>query len=337
MIDLAPSGYAIVAADDLVEPIIAFSASGHFDAGSTGDPVVALINGDLRRRVARARAGAPDARGMKARKKWQSVLLGSPGSGSSPDAPQNGHVVIASQVWVAPFLETIWSQTTDETLQFACYNYFVPPGSAGDPNNYPCGCVATALAQTMFYFGYPTTGVGTNSFAITNNGVRMMASLRGGNGSGGPYQWTNMPLAPDAPSTAQAVAVGSICYDAGVAVNMNYGPGASSAYTYLIQRALTNTFKFSNAGYYEDDNNGLGGSNLLNMINPSVDARLPVFLGIEPAGGHCLLVDGYGYTSSTLYHHLNPGWGADDDIWYALPAIDTPDNGDLHHGRGLHL
>ncbi|MGP8201320.1 MAG: C10 family peptidase, partial [Limisphaerales bacterium] len=247
-----------------------------------------------------------------------------------PDSEENGAITLVSQIWVAPFVQTLWDQSSDVSGNYACYNYYTPPGPNGDVNNDVCGCVATCMAQLMYYFQYPTTGVGTNSFSITNNGTTEMTSLLGGNGSGGAYVWSSMPLSPNQPTTAQAIAIGALTHDAGATVHMYYTPSSgSSAYTYLAQQALTSTFKFSNAGYYENDGSGISGSNLLNMINPNVDARLPVALGISGnVGGHCVLVDGYGYSASTLFHHVNAGWGGDDDIWYALPGIDTPDNGD---------
>ena len=59
-------------------------------------------------------------------------------------------------------------------------------------------------------------------------------------------------------------------------------------------------------------------------MNPSLDAGCPCLLSIRnPWGGHHIVVDGYGYNSSTLYHHLNLGWGPDDfqDGWYNLPSV----------------
>ena len=35
------------------------------------------------------------------------------------------------------------------------------------------------------------------------------------------------------------------------------------------------------------------------------------------------MADGYGYNSSTLYHHLNLGWAGTSDAWYNLPNIDS--------------
>jgi hypothetical protein len=326
VVQLEPAGYVILAADDLADPIIAFSASGRFDPAANGG-VAFMVNRDLPRRMARARAGGQDARARRARRKWQGLEGGSPNP--PPDSDENGNVVAISQVWVAPFLPSLWNQTTDQTLTDACYNYYTPPNAAGDVDNYPCGCVATAMAQIMYYFRYPSLGVGTSSFSITNDGVAMTAQLLGGDGQGGPYQWTNMPAIPSAPGTAQAQAVGALCSDAGLTVNMNYAEGGSDAYFDKVRTALTTTFMFSNSAYDENDLAGLSGTNLLGMINPNLDARLPLILGIEPAGGHCLVCDGYGYSASTLFHHLNAGWGGDDDLWYALPAIDTSDNGDF--------
>jgi hypothetical protein len=328
VVQLDPSGFVILPADDLVDPIVAFSAAGSFDSASES-PLTALVNHDMPRRMARARAGAPAASALKSRSKWHAFLAGSPNP--PPDSEENGTITVVSQIWVAPFVQTLWNQGPDVSQNYACYNYYTPPYSAGNVNNDVCGCVATCMAQVMYYFQYPTNGVGTASFTITNNGVTQTNQLLGGNGAGGPYQWTNMPLSPDNPTTSQAIAIGALTHDAGATVHMAYTPSSgSSAYTYLFQQALTNTFLFANAAYYENDNSGISGTNLLNMINPNVDARLPVTLGIDESDdvGHCLLVDGYGYSASTLFHHVNAGWGGNDDIWYALPNIDTPDNGD---------
>jgi hypothetical protein len=321
---LEPAGFVILSADDLAEPVIAFSASGSFDA-SPGSPLAAILNRDLPRRLERARTGAPRASALQARRKWRAFLAGS--ADPPPDAETNGSIVVASQIWVAPLVQTQWSQTVDASGQEACFNYFTPPYAAGSPSNYPCGCIATALAQELYYFQYPTSGVGTGVYIITNNGVPEGTSLLGGDGGGGPYQWSNMPLFPNLPATNQAMAIGCLTHDAGVAVNMSYTSNNSATTTHLVQKALTNTFQFENAAYCENDGMGLSGGDLLNMINPNLDARLPVILGVEYEGGHCLLCDGYGYSASTLFHHLNLGFGGHDDLWYALPEIDTSDDG----------
>ncbi len=319
VVRLEPSGYVIVSADDRAEPVVAFSSAGNFDAASAS-PVAAMVNYDFTRRLSRARALVGGK--SKAQAKWDAFLAGS--DTLPPDAGGNGSVVVASQIWVAPLVQTLWNQELDVSLTKACYNYFTPPGPNGATNNYPCGCVATAMAQELYYFRYPSAGLGNASFTVTVDGSPQVESLLGG-----PYQWTNMPLSPNNPTTAQAAAIGTLTHDTGVAVQMFYTPTNSQALTGSIPVALSNPFLYGNTAYYENDNDGIAGSNLVAMINPNLDARLPVIIGIEPNGGHCVLVDGYGYSSSTLYHHINAGFGGDDDVWYALPGIDTADgNGD---------
>ena len=78
-----------------------------------------------------------------------------------------------------------------------CFNYFTPPHEAGNVTNFVSGCVATATAQLMYYFQYPTAGVGTPCFTITVDGNSMSRNLRGGDGKGGPYDWGDMPLDPN--------------------------------------------------------------------------------------------------------------------------------------------
>ena len=89
---------------------------------------------------------------------------------------------------------------------------------------------------------------------------------------------------------------------------------------------MTNTFGFSNARYaYNNSYYSIPSPNLNNMINPNLDARFPVLLGIIDASviGHEVVVDGYGYNIATLYHHLNLGWTGTADAWYNLPTVST--------------
>jgi hypothetical protein len=176
----------------------------------------------------------------------------------------------------------------------------------------------------MRYYQFPTAAVGTAGFTIYSDGSPLTYYLRGGDGAGGPYVWSNMPLVPPAvPTTAQCQAIGALVADAGATVHMQYtSPGSASALT-DAKTALTSTFHFASAikGY----NNGSDiGAGLVGMINPNLDARYPVLLGIEGTnGGHAVVADGYGYSASTLYHHLNLGWSGASTAWYSLPLIDT--------------
>ncbi len=85
---LDPAGFVIISADDLVEPIIAFSSSGSYSA-SPRNPLGALIEGDARGRLADARAAdkvrsGPAARHRRARYKWNRLTSDEPISDETP-------------------------------------------------------------------------------------------------------------------------------------------------------------------------------------------------------------------------------------------------------------
>jgi hypothetical protein len=318
---LQPNGFVIVAADDAAEPIICICSGSEFSPG-TDNPMGALVSRDMPQRIAQARKQERDIEKLPAEKrqplskiiniaknKWQQLDY-------YDNQPALGGTPSVSDIRVAPLVQSKWNQ--DDVCGGLCYNYYTP-------NNWYCGCVATAMAQLMRYYQYPTTGIGVHSFPITVGGVSQNASTRGGDGSGGPYNWSLMPLEPSCGMTdSQRQAIGALCYDAGVAAKMDYAADGSGAYMDVAKYALIHTFFYSNAvnGY-----NGYSeiGPQLTTMMNPNLDAGYPVLLGIHDSGsssgGHAIVADGYGYTSGTLYHHLNMGWGGYEDSWYNLPTI----------------
>lgn len=122
---------------------------------------------------------------------------------------------------------------------------------------------------------------------------------------------------------AQRQAIGALTHDAGVRVHMDYTSTGSSAAAADVPTALMSTFGYTNAV------SGLSmttipTASLTHMINPNLDAGLPVLLGIyRPGGGHAVVGDGYGFDAATLYHHLNMGWSGSNDAWYNLPTVNT--------------
>jgi Peptidase C10 family/Spi protease inhibitor/Carboxypeptidase regulatory-like domain/Disaggregatase related/Right handed beta helix region len=324
IVNLQPSGFVIVPADDSIEPIVGFADDGTYDP-SPENPLVALVTADLDGRIAAARnsssfhldvvAENPDSPASK----WQYLteLAENPGTGFELMG-----LMHPADIRVLPLVQSRWGQTT--ACGEYCYNYY-------SPYHYPAGCVATAMAQVMRYYEYPTDAIGVHEFMIGVSRSRgeQTASTRGGDGLGGPYNWGAMVLRPEASCStltdAHRQAIGALCYDAGVAVKMSYTSSGSGALMPDAKDALVNVFQYSNAILGYDPEGGLG-SGLTDMINPDLDAGDPVILAVldpcDPTTGHSLVCDGYGYESSTLYHHLNMGWLGIDDAWYNLPRID---------------
>jgi hypothetical protein len=330
VVSLDAGGFAIVAGDDLVEPIIAFAPQGTFDPNPQ-NPLYALLNRDLPGRLAEVRQKEDQARTQKrkfiprglhrrAQNKW--VRLQAADTVSSPSVYSLPSV---NDLRVEPLVQTKWSQEYAE-ITAPCYNYYTRFYSPA-LTYYPSGCVATAMAQLMYYHTWPQGPVdSTQLFTIHVNNVERTAWLLGSDGSGAPYDWGSMVWAPnDNTPEIQRQAIGALTHDTGVAVHTWYADSGSGANNRDVPSALTNIFGFSNAryAYNGSPSDSIPSANLNNMINPNLDARFPVLLGIVDASilGHEVVVDGYGYSSATLYHHLNLGWAGTADAWYNLPTV----------------
>ena len=328
---LESGGYVITSADDMINPIIAFSESGSFDT-SASSPLWALLNQDMQgrntfvKKVA-AKAAAPRVLSMadqaalesihKTQLDWEKLISTAEDNGGVATLGIDSGSI--SDLCVAPLVQSQWGQMGAYGLNL--YNYY-------SPNNYPDGCVATALAQLMRYHEYPVSSIGVHEYNITVDSMPQVASTRGGDGVGGAYSWDLMPLRPGPDITLEErQMIGSLCYDAGVSVEMSYEADGSGTDTLLTADALKDLFGYSNAvkQYGNPYWGGIWRDDFLDSINPNLDASLPVLLGIVSftAGGHAIVCDGYGYNLDNMYHHLNMGWDGFDDLWYALPNVDT--------------
>jgi hypothetical protein len=319
IVALSGGGFVAVAGDDLVEPIVGFQNDGSFDA-DPNNPLFALLEQDMRGRQAKARSmtgmdmSASAENG--ANKRWATLLNAAAMAAQGLEFSVEMKSASISDVRVASLVDSRWSQSTVNGQN--TYNLYTP-------NNYVCGCVATAMSQLMRYHSYPTAGVGTAAFSISVDGSSEDRNLRGGDGSGGAYSWSDMVLVPNSSiTTAQRQAIGALTHDAGVSVSMSYTSSGSGTDTLAAGAAFRDVFgyAYSREGYSSGDN--FAGEALNKMVNPNLDADLPVLLGITGSvGGHAIVCDGYGYDSSTMYHHLNMGWSGSDDAWYNLPTIDS--------------
>lgn len=306
VVNLASGGFVIVPADDEVEPIVGFSASGVYDP-SQANPLGALVSRDVPGRVqdVRSPASAPmlgrAAASSAAQAKWGALL-----SGANKDAVTSGLSTI-SDVRVSPVLSTSWGQSNDPNGN-STYNLYTP-------NNYVTGCVATALAQLLRFHQYPLAGIGVHSYNITVGGVASTLSTRGGDDSGGPYVWGNMDTSASTGTLmSHRQAISRLMADAGASVNMDYASGGSSSDTLATADSLKNLFGYANAKKAYNSGSNLPDANRNNMVNANLDAGYPVLFGITGDGGHAIVCDGYGYNTSTQYHHLNMGWNGSENL-----------------------
>ena len=321
VVNLSPKGFVIISGDTEVEPVIAFAPQGKYDP-SEAKPLGALVSRDLPGRVHTARASQAAGSSSISQKAAANVSMSAPqkwdwlGQETSDNIPlKAAGLSFISDVRVAPLLQSKWNQEGIYNSSWQYINLY----NLYTPNNYPSGCVATAMSQVMRYFEYPTDPVGAGMYTVKVDGASQTTNLLGGDGVGGAYSWSVMPYVPNGNTiiSAQQNAIGSLLHDTGVSVCMKYTANGSSSFTSTAGKSLVTTFGYSNSvnGSVSGWNN-IPELNRTAMTNPNLDAGYPVVYGITGTpGGHAVVCDGYGYNSSTMYHHLNMGWGGGGDLW----------------------
>ncbi len=227
-------------------------------------------------------------------------------------APKSGRVSIPDLIL------TKWNQTDPYNSQI--------PTLGPSHEKLVTGCTATALAQVMKYWEYPTKGVGSNSYSIRYNStynVTFSASF-----SNTTYDWANMLNEySDGYTPAQAKAVALLMYHAGVAENSSYGQsstGGTSAATTAIGPALLKHFDYDKGMRYDkrDDYTDAAWEEMI--YNELSKGRPIVYSGSNPSNpnsGHCFVC--HGYNAQNGLYAINWGWGGYADGYFALTGTDA--------------
>lgn len=332
VINLETGGFIVTPTDDQIRPVVAFSDNGTLDEDER-NPLWTMLNLDLPRRKAMVRsltatvnssmsaasglAGSPRQIVADAASEWADLLSDDDESGDPPleKGLSYGQSSI-SDVRVPALLTTRWDQETDGA-GYKCYNYYTP-------NNYYCGCVATATAQLMRKHCFPTKSIAAKTFSCWVGTTATDKTMMGGT-----YDWNNMPNEPGSGTTdKQRQAIGKLCYDVGVASRMQWQSGGSGACLLMTAISLIDVFGYSSACSLQSSSS-ISESEMQKTIFANLDGGCPVLLGIRDSAGqhgHAIVADGYGYYNSTVYTHLNFGWGGGSDAWYDLPSIGTKNN-----------
>jgi len=322
-------GTVFTAADDALDPILAFSSErADVSARDPKSPLYALLNRDIAVRMAARQAKSTAVQGPNLaaaspsapNPRWTALLDEAARHEAKKAAGAkllaSASVASVGDLRVPPLVKSKWDQKTDGNGN-PCYNYYVP-------NKYYCGCVATAMAQIMRAHEWPKASCAPVTKTCYVSGTALSKTSYGG-----VYDWDDMPLEPagadrSAMTLEKRQAIGKLCYDAGVSVEMQWTSSGSGAYTALVGGALRDVFGYGSA-YCSDgkhtmpDPDGIACKVLANL-----GAGYPVILGIsydKESNGHAIVGDGYGYNDGCLYVHLNMGWSGVSDLWYQLPQI----------------
>ena len=317
-------GWVIIAANDAVTPVLAYSETGHF---CTDNMPVNVKNwmGKYNTFIRKIEADGVAA-GEEATAQWNELRAG---------ARRTKAVAV-----VGPLIQTQWDQD-------APY-YNLCPGS-GTSKAYTC-CVATAMAQVMKYWEWPVKGTGSHSYQpLDPNSDTGAKSKRYGVQSADfgstTYDWANMLNTYSSSATsAQKTAVATLMYHCGVATEMMYGndaDGGSGAYTVNYDDWETNAFPCAQNAFHEFfgyKKDGLTGymrdgstyegvtyykkwsdADWTAMIKAELDKQHPIMYGgAGEEGGHSFICDGY---DSNGKFHFNWGWSGENDGYYKLSNL----------------
>ena len=207
-----------------------------------------------------------------------------------------------SETTVMPMLSCLWSQSEPYYNQCPLYQ--------GERS--VTGCIATAMAQVMYYWKYPDqlpalSGYTTRSLRIN---VSSLPSTH--------LDWDNMIDSYISDYTSQqADAVAKLMRYCGQSSRMDYSPNGSGAYVYQQLQGMSSFGYGTYASRLERGN--YSSEEWEALVLEDLTAGRPVlYSGNDPmAGGHAFVVDGY---YDGLFH-LNWGWNGTGNGYFRLNGL----------------
>lgn len=210
-----------------------------------------------------------------------------------------------NSVVVSPLVSCTWNQRSP------FYNQCPTSGT----QHCLTGCVATAMAQVMYYWKYPIQAPALDSYTSEINGVTVGAL------PGGTFDWDNMlDVYPTNATAQQKDAVAMLMRYCGQACHMAYGPNGSGAYSDDELEGMK-AFGYNGAAVLLDRDD-YSAEEWAAMIEEQLAAGCPILYGGEDAdknAGHAFVVDGCG---GGMYH-VNWGWSGSGDGYFVLDAFTT--------------
>ena len=296
-------GFVIVSGDDAAYPVLGYSRNGHFDADNLPDNMKMWLD-----------AYAADL------KKIQKMNL--PAYRAVGTRAENRPAI-------AKLVTSEWNQLYPYNMQ--CPKY------PGDYERRPTGCVATAMAQVMYYHKWPVEATEEiPSYTFVDE------PAWGGDGSERKekaleptvFDWDSMTDKYDYYSDNKSrQAVAELMNYVGHSVEMMYGVQASGAYSEMIAGALINRFGYKNTAriIYRDSYASQEEWDDI-MYNELVENRPILYSGVtKDDAGHRFVCDGY----ENGFFHINWGWGGMSDGFFKLEILDPYNQGTGGAGTGM--
>lgn len=227
----------------------------------------------------------------------------------------------ASRPAISPMVTSRWNQSAPFNAQCPTVN----------GRRTVTGCLATAMAQIMYYHKYPAAGTGEISYTDSYENSYSMTF--------GAFDWNNMidtytySGSSANFTSAQGDAVAFLMKSCGYASRMSYSTAGSGATTPNGVAALKTYFGY-NPNLYSADRSYYGIDEWNELIYNNLRDCGPVLYtgaSFDGSEGHAFVCDGY---SSDGFFHINWGWGGMCDGFFRLTAL-NPDAVGIGGGSGL--
>jgi uncharacterized protein YfiM (DUF2279 family) len=280
-------GFVIVAANEAVAPILAYSSDAPLDVDHLPSNMAFWLDQQMQSIYETISVTQTQSSNMTQRNSF----------GQQP--AKNGAKS------VGPLCSTVWDQ--------GCYyNSDCPSDSYGQCGHAAVGCVATAMAQVMKYWNYPLHGKDTHSYVAPIYGS-LYADF--GNAT---YNWAAM----NDSLSAQNQAVAQLMSHCGIASDMQYG--STSSASSIRPAPFTQYFKYSlNASLISVSQ--YDSLSWVNRIRKELDAGRPVMYSGMPQPplptGHAWVCDGY---DNSGFFHFNWGWSGWGNGYFQMNGFTYP-------------
>ena len=299
-------GFVIVSADDRTEPILGYSYEGSFDPENVPVNMQEWLNGY--------------AKQIKLVKESNIV------------APR----MLAAEGAKKPFRHFIPTMLTCRWNQTTPFNDDCPDFKDGYGKR-PTGCVATAMAQVMYYHKWPKEEIPAIPGYEFYDDPTYGGDGRNHSMDGMPavqFDWDNMIDEYSYSSLKESKkAVAELMRYCGQSLRMGYHPYASGAYTYDLPSALRDYMGYDKGAKFLD-RQGYTSQEWEDIVyNELINNRPVLYSGMSwGAGGHQFVCDGY----ENEYFHFNWGWGGVSDGYFKLNVLEPEQEG-VVGGNGLNF
>ena len=284
------TGWVIVAGDDRARPILAYGDEDFFDENDVPECVQDWLNGYVEQIEAIDRIKA------------------------EPQVVTQESVIAATKTKIAPLLFSKWAQGLP-------FNQQCPSYSTSDGTKYcPAGCVATAMAQLMYYYKSSYGSLAIPAYTSSNDGFTNERPALPKT----TFNWSIMnPWYNDESSTStSAKEVQKLIKYCGQAVEMDYGKNSSSATS--DRNAFVYYFGYDRYSQ-QISRTDVNATTWENVIYTELAQGRPVYISARKLnGGHAFICDGY--DGNGLYH-INWGWRGSNNGFFALNALSDGNSG----------